>query len=229
MAESNYLRAMYDDGELTNGERANLNLEARVNKYTIKKHEGLWRFYHDKLWIPMYDTGKYKINSKNLKSGKVFIKKYSPVSGKKPEIIQKEWKRKNPYTPDIQWFEQTHWAYNDETGEVFRWVLAQRDVANVWKEKKLVGRVMPHTEPRAVLAQILDRDITVADEYSSQDIHKRPQRTPLTAPKWCVEFDGKNILALVFAKPKMTYAEIKQIIEAEGGSVDKAGIIHRPE
>lgn len=229
MNESNYRRAMDDNGELAIGEQANLKLETRVNKYTIAKHEGLWRFYHDHLWIPMVKTGKYAITSNNLKSGKVLIKSYSAMSGKKSEIIQKEWKRKNPYTPDIQWCEQTHWAYNDETGEVFRWVLAERDVANVWKEKKLVGKVMPHTAPKAVLAQILDRDITVADEYSSQDIHRRPQRTMNVAPKWCVEFDGKNILALVLTKPKMSYAEIKNVIENEGGSVDTSGIIHRPE
>jgi hypothetical protein len=39
--------------------------------------------------------------------------------------------------------------------------------------------------------------------------------------------DGKSILALCALKPKMTFAEIKNVIENEGGSVDSMGIIHR--
>lgn len=45
---------------------------------------------------------------------------------------------------------------------------------------------------------------------------------------WSVEFDGKNILAILFAKPKMSYNDVKLIITNEGGSVDSNGIIHKP-
>lgn len=45
--------------------------------------------------------------------------------------------------------------------------------------------------------------------------------------RWSIEFDGKSILALCILKPKMTYAEIKNVILNEGGSIDAAGIVHR--
>lgn len=44
---------------------------------------------------------------------------------------------------------------------------------------------------------------------------------------WSIEFDGKNILALVMLKPKMTYAEILIVIQSEGGYVDSTGIVHK--
>lgn len=63
--------------------------------------------------------------------------------------------------------------------------------------------------------------------------YKQPGRRirrdiPLTAIPWCVELDGKNIMAALVAKPKMTYAEIVNIIKNEGGTIDSAGIVHRP-
>ena len=44
---------------------------------------------------------------------------------------------------------------------------------------------------------------------------------------WSIEFDGKNVMALVMLKPKMTYAEILIVIRAEGGYVDSKGIVHK--
>lgn len=44
---------------------------------------------------------------------------------------------------------------------------------------------------------------------------------------WSIEFDGKNVMALVMLKPKMTYAEILIVIRAEGGYVDSDGIVHK--
>ena len=44
---------------------------------------------------------------------------------------------------------------------------------------------------------------------------------------WSIEFDGKNVMALVMLKPKMTYAEILTVIQAEGGYVDSNGIVHK--
>ncbi len=44
---------------------------------------------------------------------------------------------------------------------------------------------------------------------------------------WSIEFDGKNVMALVAVKPKMTYAEILIVIRAEGGYVDSNGIVHK--
>ena len=44
---------------------------------------------------------------------------------------------------------------------------------------------------------------------------------------WSVEWDNKPVLLLVMNKPKMTYAEILDVIKAEGGYVDSNGIIHK--
>ena len=44
---------------------------------------------------------------------------------------------------------------------------------------------------------------------------------------WSVEFDGKNIFALVAVKTNMTYAEIRNVIMNEGGTIDENGIIHK--
>lgn len=47
--------------------------------------------------------------------------------------------------------------------------------------------------------------------------------------KWSWLFDGKHVLALCAWKPKMTYGEIRNVILNEGGTIDKDGIIHKPQ
>ena len=44
---------------------------------------------------------------------------------------------------------------------------------------------------------------------------------------WSVEFDGKNIFALAAVKTEMTYAEIRNVIMNEGGTIDENGTIHK--
>lgn len=210
---------------MAKNESTTLGLEMRLSKFTIEKRAGLWRFYHDHITLPLKKQGKYKINDTNLKNGRVFIKKHGGFGPVKAEIIQKEYSRANPWDIATDYDEQSHWCYDDETGNVYRWQLG--DQPNTWKKKSLIGTVPPHTEPRAVLAQILERDITVQQEYSTQDKHRVYKDQKMYQVKWCREFDGKNILALVIAKPKMTYAEIKNIILNEGGTVDSDGTIHR--
>lgn len=196
-------------------------LEMRIAKFTIEKRAGLWRFYKDSFTLPLKKHGKYAINDSNLKSGRVFIKQ----TGWGKQLIQKEYTKANPYTIEIDYDEQSHWCYDDETGAVYRWQVGEQ--ANTWKKKSLIGYVPIGTRPEAVLAQILERDITVQQEWNSQDKHRVYKDQQMYQTKWCREFDGKNILALVIAKPKMTYAEIKNVIVNEGGSVDSEGIIHR--
>ena len=48
-----------------------------------------------------------------------------------------------------------------------------------------------------------------------------------TTLNWSVEYDSKPVLLLVMQKPKMSYAEILQVITAEGGYVDLEGIVHK--
>ena len=44
---------------------------------------------------------------------------------------------------------------------------------------------------------------------------------------WAVEWDGKPALLLVAEKPKMSYKEILQVIQNEGGYVDSNGVIRK--
>lgn len=44
---------------------------------------------------------------------------------------------------------------------------------------------------------------------------------------WSIEYDNQSIIVLCLLKPKMSYADIKTIIECEGGYVDDEGIIHK--
>ena len=78
-----------------------------------------------------------------------------------------------------------------------------------------------------ILTELFEKD-GVLDGFSYKKekkyyIPKEPCKT-----LWSVEFDGKNILAILFAKPKMSYNDVKLIITNEGGSVDSNGIIHKP-
>lgn len=206
---------------MAKNESTTLELEMKIAKFTIEKRAGLWRFYKDRITLPLRKTGKYAINDSNLKNGRVFIKQ----TGWGKQLIQKEYTKANLYTIEIDYDEQSHWCYDDETGAVYRWQVGEQ--ANTWKKKSLIGYVPIGTSPKAVLAQILERDITVQQEWNSQDKHRVYKDQQMYQTKWCREFDGKNILALVIAKPKMTYAEIKNVIVNEGGSVDSEGIIHR--
>lgn len=44
---------------------------------------------------------------------------------------------------------------------------------------------------------------------------------------WSVAWDGIHVAILVMQKPKMSYAEILNVIRSEGGYVDSDGIIHK--
>lgn len=57
--------------------------------------------------------------------------------------------------------------------------------------------------------------------------HRRPPREDWKQVKWCRDYDGKSIMELCLAKPKMTYNEIVNVIINEGGTVDKDGTVHR--
>lgn len=44
---------------------------------------------------------------------------------------------------------------------------------------------------------------------------------------WSEMFDGKSVIDLMSQWEKMPYAHVKMVIENEGGSIDKEGIIHK--
>lgn len=45
--------------------------------------------------------------------------------------------------------------------------------------------------------------------------------------KWSRDFDGMSIIVLMAYRPKMTVAELRNVITNEGGRIDDQGIIHR--
>lgn len=49
----------------------------------------------------------------------------------------------------------------------------------------------------------------------------------LVTVNWSVQYDGHSVLELAGEKPKMTFAEIMQVIKNEGGYVDSKAIIHK--
>ena len=59
------------------------------------------------------------------------------------------------------------------------------------------------------------------------EIQKDYRRRKACTNNWSVEFDGKNILALVAVKTEMTFGEIRNVIINEGGIIDNNGIIHK--
>ena len=186
---------------------------ANYENFVWEKHEGLWRFYNPVRKIYFKRTGRYAVNQHNLDAGKVHI-------DSKRGVIQSEYQIKGSKSFEQEWYEQDHWAWEEVTGNVYR--IKMKD--GVQMERKLCGQV---DERRHVVLYLIDRDITSRDEYSNQDLHKHPKKEDWKQVKWCREFDGKSILALVALKPKMTFAEIKNVIENEGGSVDSIGIVHR--
>lgn len=50
-------------------------------------------------------------------------------------------------------------------------------------------------------------------------------KTTITS-NWSVEWDGKSIIDFMTEKAKCPYGHAKQVIENEGGYVNKEGIIH---
>ena len=82
--------------------------------------------------------------------------------------------------------------------------------------------------PKAILARIHDRDISVSDcrKVEESPGHQVGERT-MVGLFWSKEFDGKSVFDLMEQWPKMPYAHVKMVIENEGGSIDGEGIIHK--
>lgn len=84
--------------------------------------------------------------------------------------------------------------------------------------------------PKAILARIHDRDISVSDcrKVEESPGHQVGERT-MVGLFWSKEFDGKSVFDLMEQWSKMPYAHVKMVIENEGGSIDDEGIVHRKE
>lgn len=82
--------------------------------------------------------------------------------------------------------------------------------------------------PKAILARIHDRDISVSDcrKVEESPGHQVGERT-MVGLFWSKEFDGKSVFDLMEQWPKMPYAHVKMVITNEGGYIDADGIIHK--
>lgn len=63
--------------------------------------------------------------------------------------------------------------------------------------------------------------------YKSIEHGRQVDRTPVAGLFWSKEFDGKSVFDLMEQWPKMPYVHVRMVIENEGGSIDKEGIIHK--
>ena len=128
------------------------------------------------------------------------------------------------YTRDKGYWEWLKDKYSDD------WLLWR--INNVKHERRLALRTPIQYSPTALIAMIVDKEITVNDcrtiEEYQRGYHRSimGERIPIEG-RWSVLYNNHSIVELLLLKPKMTFAEIKMIIVSEGGSVDACGIIHR--
>lgn len=192
-----------------------------------------YKFYKFEKKIPVSKVQRYAITGENYQKGRVKGVPYSAevhltkkgyVTDKKlyGPLVGKEYKRSTMLTFSIDWHDQDHWAYSPEKGEVYR---VKMDANGDEVDRTVVRRNMFGYKPQAILGQILDGEIR--NVPNQQEGRRIAHDIVNKALPWSVEMDGKNILAILLTHPKMTYEEVVNIIKNEGGSVDKAGIIHR--
>lgn len=94
--------------------------------------------------------------------------------------------------------------------------------------RRLARCGMPKYDPKGIIGMLEDKEITAHDCRLVEEAKKRPiEKRTLTTINWSVEWDGKPALLLVAEKPKMSYKEILQVIQNEGGYVDPNGIIRK--
>lgn len=73
----------------------------------------------------------------------------------------------------------------------------------------------------------IGKDKTINGTDYKKESNHYIEKEPLKQVVWSKEMDGKSILVLLAAYPKMSYAEILNVILNEGGNVDESGIIHK--
>lgn len=110
------------------------------------------------------------------------------------------------------------------------------DVWNLYYVKRGVSRRLAvynigHLTPQAIEARIQDRDVSVSDcNRIEENLHRNNcigKRIVSFTCAWSIKFDGKSVVELLAEKPKMSYAEVLQVIQNEGGYVDSKGIVHK--
>lgn len=171
---------------------------------------GEWKFYKDERLVPI--RARWATNLRNYAEGKL----NKDGTGKEYD--------KFLHFP-LKWYEQDHWAYGKKDGVWYVWRVQMKDGTEV--NRKLIASDVGEYKPEAIRARIKDGMYKVSDEqklhHSQSWVHKDIELKPVY---WSQMFDGKHILALCAYKPKMSYAEIKMVLDNEGAEVDAQGIIH---
>lgn len=155
----------------------------------------------------------------------------NPVRVNRAGGIEYEWRKPLRYPDKLQWV--IHKGVNEEVW-LYKPQLLQQDGCS-----SCYGRgVKAYDVTGWSFEQILDN--CRKGGFDGQEIHQREmseERTHPIGPRtglgidkeimWSVEMDGRSIIPLIASRPKMTYAEIVNVIENEGGYVDDKGIIHK--
>lgn len=181
----------------------------RISKYAREWIDGEYKFYKPYRIVPV--KREYQTTIQNYAKGRL----NADGSGKEYT---------NYLRFEQQWYEQDHWAYGPKNGEWYIYRIKMQDGREVRRDIiTSTGTTQLHKD--AVLGQILDGVWKVGDaektSFASKTVHHYDY--PMY---WSKEFDGKSALAIMALKPKMTFAEIKNVIENEGGSIDSQMIVH---
>lgn len=94
--------------------------------------------------------------------------------------------------------------------------------------KRLARANLFNFKPEQIIAMLTDKDITVADcnKISQHETRSINKKVALTS-NWSTRYDGHHVLELVMTHAKMSYREMLNIIQNEGGYVDSDGIVHK--
>lgn len=112
------------------------------------------------------------------------------------------------------WRDCSHYIYDPREGKVWRCEKGK-------DERRWVYDCSPGLSPQAIAARIIDNDIRTQPASKG----RRCREEYYAKVKWSREYAGMSILVLLAAKPKMSYAEILNVLRNEGGDVDGEGRI----
>ena len=192
-------------------EEDQLKLKDRINNYAREWFEGEYKFYKPYRTVPVEKC--YKVNAENYLKGRV----NKDGTGKM-------------YTTYLRfptpWYEQDHWAYRKEHGVWYVYRVQMKDCKEV-NRKRIGSTGEQQLHKDAVLGRILDGVYKVSMEQKESHTQSWCRKTIQHKVIWAVDYDGLSMLQLLFEKPKMSAAEIEQVIVSEGGYVDKDMIIHK--
>lgn len=120
---------------------------------------------------------------------------------------------------------EAYWEYTsdgDNTWSVYR--------VRRGKDRKMIAYNVQKKDVHSIIRLLYEGEITGRDaRLYEQKTRAVGERIPIAGVKWSEEWDGRPILLLLGAKPKMSFAEVMNVILNEKGTVDSCGIIHKAQ